>query len=225
MMWPFKFLKIRETRSSDNWKPAIMFEKLDEILQPLGGDLWRYVVIAAIAVIVLGILWSLFRRGKRRVAVQFPPDLKVDVSSLGEIGPPEQMPGLEFYNIPMRLAAVVLAPVGRMRELPPDEELIPMLDSVVPGLDKVAALHQPQLRRWPIQVSASGFAHLFFHNARLPGAGGKGTSWSSVAGVFKVKGQPVMVGLVLRAGHPNSLGQTIVDSEHKWLGCLRVKWS
>jgi hypothetical protein len=107
----------------------------------------------------------------------------------------------------------------------PDEQLASLLDAIVPGLDKVAALHRPAIRRWPNQVSARGFAHLFFSNARLPGQAGKGTPWSSVAGVVKVEGQPVMAGLVLRAAAPNSVGQTIIDAEYKWLGCLRVKWS
>jgi len=202
-----------------------MLKKLDDFLQPLMGDLWRYVLPAAIAVIVLWIVWRLFRRRGRRAAIPLAPDLKVDVSTLGNLGPPEGLPALEFYNLSMRLAAVVLAPVGRVRELPTDAVLLSVLDSIVPGLDKVAALHRPLIRRWPNQVSASGFAHLFFSNARLPGAGGKGTPWSSVAGVFKIKGQPVMAGLVLRAAQPNSLGQTVIDEEHKWLGCLRVKWS
>ena len=89
----------------------------------------------------------------------------------------------------------------------------------------MAELHRPLLRRWPNQLSASGFVHLFFNNARLPGTGGKGTPWSSVAGVFKVQGQPAMAGLVLCAAKPNSLGQTIIDSEYQWLGCLRVRWN
>ena len=99
------------------------------------------------------------------------------------------------------------------------------MDAIVPGLDKVAALHRPLVRRWPHQVSARGFAHLFFSNVVLPGARGKGTPWSSVAGIVKLHNQPVMAGLVLQAARPNGFGQTIVDSEEKWLACLRVKWN
>ena len=69
-----------------------------------------------------------------------------------------------------------------------------------------------------------GFAHQFFANVRLPGNRGKGTPWSSVAGIFHIEERPVMAGLVLRAARPNSLGETLIDSEEKWLGCLRVKW-
>ena len=132
---------------------------------------------------------------------------------------------LEFYNLPVRLAAIVLAPVGRTSDLPPDDSLLPLIEAIVPGLDRIATLHRPLIRRWPSQVSANGFAHLFFNNVRLPGEGGKGTPWSSMAGVFKIKGKPLMAGLVFFAAQPNSLGQTIIEAEHQWLGCLRVRWN
>ena len=133
-------------------------------------------------------------------------------------------PMLELYNVPVRLAAIVLAPAGRVRDLPPNDQLGPLLDAIVPGLDKVVALHRPLVAAAGPIRPARGFAHVFFSNVRLPGSAGKGTPWSSVAGVFKVHNQPIMAGLVLRAAKPNNFGQTIVDSEDKWLGCLRVKW-
>lgn len=116
-------------------------------------------------------------------------------------------------------------PAGLGRELPPDDQFAALLEAVIPGLDQVAARHRPVIRRWPNQLSVTGFAHVFFNNAKLPGTGGKGTPWSSVAGACKFQDKPVMVGLVLRAAKPNSLGQTIVEAEHQWLGCLRVRWN
>ncbi len=231
--------------------PLSFLDKLTDALHALPGDWLTYVPAAAVGVIALWIAWRLVRR-RKRPAARLAPDLSVEVAALPERGPPEGPPVLEFYNLPVRLAAVVLAPVGPGRELPEkmgtgsepagvkparpasgsvpvpifsDDRLAPLLDAILPGLDKVAALHRPAIRRWPSQVSARGFAHSFFNNARLPGDAGKGTPWSSVAGVVKVQGQPVMAGLVLRAAAPNSLGQTIIDAEYKWLGCLRVKWS
>jgi hypothetical protein len=79
------------------------------------------------------------------------------------------------------------------------------------------------VRHWPTQVSTRGFASAFFGNISLPGMSGKGTPWSAVAGIFKHEGVPIMLGLVLRAATPNSLGQIVVNAEHEWLGCLRVK--
>jgi len=201
-----------------------LLDELTALLGRVAGNALWYVLLAAIVVIVLAIAWRVFHR-RRRVSIPPAPDLSIQVASLGEDGPPQGPPFLEFYNLPMRLAAVVLAPVGRTGDLPPDDQLSPLIEAIVPGLDRVTALHRPLVRRWPNQVSANGFAHLFFNHARLPGDGGKGTPWSSMAGLFKAKGKPVMAGLIFRAAEPNSLGQTIIESEHQWLGCLRVRWS
>ena len=198
---------------------------LDNLTQQLHahGDVLNYVLPAAVAVILLWIAWRILRRRKPPTG-RLGADLRIEIESLGADGPPEGPPVLEFYNLSMRLAAVVMAPAGLGRELPSDEELGLFLESVIPGLDKVAESHRPVVRRWPNQLSPRGFAHLFFSNARLPGVGGKGTPWSSVAGLCKYGGEPMLIGLVLRAASPNSLGQTIIEAEHQWLGCLRVKW-
>jgi hypothetical protein len=201
-----------------------MWDNVKDLLPPAAGGLAPYALLSVAVVIVLWIGWRLLRRQKH-VEAPLPRNLKVEVATLADSGPPDGLPVLELYNLPVRLAAIVLAPVGLVRELPPADQLALLLDAIVPGLDKVAALHRPMVRRWPNQVSARGFAHIFFNNAQLPGSSGKGTPWSSVAGIFKVNNQPVMAGLVLRAARPNGFGQTIVDSEEKWLGCLRVKWS
>ena len=178
---------------------------------------------AAVAVLLLLlIVWKILTRRRRPAPVQ-SPDLTIDLRSLGTAGPPPGEPVLEFYNLPVRLAAIVLAPAGRAHELPPQAELNRAVDMIVPGLGKVVAVHRPLARLWPAQVSVRGFAHSFFSHAQLPGDGGKGTPWSSMAGVFATKKERIMVGLVLRTEHENSFGQVIVDSEGKWLDCLRVK--
>lgn len=190
-----------------------------------GSNAVRYGAMAVAAVVAVWIVAKLLRRQRRPAGAGTSAQLKIDVAALPELGPPPIPPTLEMYNVPVRVAAIVLAPAGRASELPPNEELGPLLDAIVPGLDRVVAAHRPMVRRWPTQVSGRGFAHLFFANVPLPGSAGKGTPWSSVAGIAKAKDQSVMVGLVLRAARANGFGQTAVDSEEKWLGCLRVKWS
>jgi hypothetical protein len=199
-------------------------DKLNEAPRWLLGNGLPYGLAIAGALVVLWIAWRLLQR-RKQTPPRLAPDLRIDVPSLGENGPPPGRPVLELYNLPVRLAAVVLAPVGLERELPPDDQLGPYFDSIVPGLDQVVRRHKPLVRRWPNQVSTRGFANLFFGNVRLPGTFGKGTPWSSVAGMFRVEDQPVMAGLILCALRPNSLSQTTVASEHQWLGCLRVRWS
>jgi hypothetical protein len=198
-----------------------LIQKAKDLLTDVPGGAMTVAASAAVLVVML-VVWRVLRKRKPPLAAP-PVDLRIDVGSLGEQGPPPGPPAIEFYNIPVRLAAVVLAPVGRSRGLPPPGETARLLEAILPGLSRVAQVHRPLVRSWPNQFSARGFAHVLFANVRLPGDGGKGTPWSSVAGMFKLDGQPVMAGLVLRAAQPNSLGQIIVESEHEWLGCLRVR--
>jgi hypothetical protein len=166
-------------------------------------------------------LWRIFRK-RRPTERPLPPELHIELAALSTDSPSADPPILEFYNLPMRLAGVVLAPVGRMKEIPPPDELPSMFESVMPGLSCVVERHRPLLRCWPTQVSTRGFARAFFSNIHLPGESGKGSTWSAVAGIFKHEGTPIMLGLVLRAAASNSLGQVVVNAEHEWLGCLRV---
>jgi hypothetical protein len=203
------------------------FVNLNDLLSGPMASTVKYAILAvavAIVLIVLAVAWRAIRR-RRRPPPPPAPDLRIAVESLGDAGPPPGLPQLECFNLPVRLAAIVLAPVGREGVLPPDDQLQPLIEAIIPGLDKIAALHRPLVRRWPAQISINGFAHLFFNQARLPGDAGRGTPWSSMAGAFKLKGQPLMTGLIFHAAAPNSLGQTIIESDHAWLGCLRVRWS
>ena len=161
--------------------------------------------------------------GRCRPAVKGEPDLAIDVMALPTVGPPPGGPHLAYFDVPVRLAAVVLAPSGRIRELPPLNKMNEVFDSIVPGLSGVIAAHRPVYRKWPPQLSVRGFAHMFFGHAQLPGQGGKGTPWCSAAGLFKVDGQVFMAGLVMRAETTTNLGQRIIEEEAQWLDILRIK--
>ena len=180
------------------------------------------IVAAVVALVLLWVVWRVLGRRKRKAPLP-GPNLAIDVTLLGEQGPPAGPPVLEHYNVPVRLAGVVLAPTGREGALPSSDEIPALIDHAVPGLAEVAATHDPLVRRWPPQLSAEGFARTVFTQVTLPGDGGKGTPWCSVAGRFKVKGATYMAGLILRAAAANNFGQTVIEKEHEWLGVLRVK--
>ena len=202
-----------------------LFETAKETLAGIPEDLLRYAVLGVAVLVVLLLLYLVGKKvlRRKREAPAAAPDLTIDVTKLGTEGPPAGMPALEFYYLPVRLAAVVLAPAGRVSKLPPSDQLDEIFDAIVPGLAKIVARHQPSVRRWPNQLSTRGFAHAFFQHVRLPGDGGKGTPWSSVAGVVKIRGQSLVAGLVLRTAQPTSHGQEIIDLEGKWLSMLRVQ--
>jgi hypothetical protein len=177
-------------------------------------------VVAALAVLL--ILWRLLRRKKRTSATRMLP-LAIDVTQLALPGTPPGDVQVEVYNIPMRLVLVVLAPAGREGKIPPDEALGEVIDGIAPNLTLAKNLHLPLVRRWPPQLSSQGFTQVFFTNVPLPGDGGKNTPWCSLAGRVETPGGPVLVGLVLVAAKPNSLGQIAVSQTGQWLDILRVK--
>jgi hypothetical protein len=197
---------------------------LAQAADPALRDLARYAVIAAVALLILYAVWRIVHR-RRPEAPPDERDLAIDVASLSEKGPPSEGPALEHYYVPVRLAAVVLAPAGRAGRVPSLERQTEVFEAIVPGLGQVVLAHRPLVRRWPEQLSTSGFAHAFFRLVKLPGDAGKGTAWCSAAGVAKPKGGSVMVGLVMRAEAENNFSQTIIERDTKWLDVLRVRRS
>ncbi len=179
--------------------------------------------VASLGLLLLAwLLWLAYQK-VTRPPLPVQVDLTIDVESLGATGPPATGPILEFYHLPARVAVAVLAPAGRGRDLPSGESLPLLLEAVVPGLSQVAAAQQTSVRRWPAQLSSSGFAHAFFANAKLPGDGGKGSCWSSLAGTAKIEGRvPLMVGLLFRTDQPTGFGQEIITSESDWLRILQI---
>jgi hypothetical protein len=177
---------------------------------------------ALLALLILLVFWRMFRR-RRTDLDEAPEDLSVQVSTLGDHGPPKADVSLELYNLPVRLAAVILAPTGRGSELPSVTNVPRMLDNIVPGLSEIVLLHKPAVRRWPAQLSTQGFSNALFGNVRLPGDHGKGTPWSILAGRFETDEQNILAGLVLCAAGPNSLGQFVIDRPGQWLDLLRVR--
>lgn len=200
---------------------------MEEVLQKLGQNAGGVPVVVLMGVLALMVVVPVFvlvkmLKARRRKPAEQAPDLRIDILSLPSLPPPLTGPSLRILHVPVRLAVVVLAPVGRIRELPPPDQVAEVIDAIVPGLSRIVSAHCPLIRFWPAQVSIRGFALAFFMHAKLPGDGGKGTPWCSAAGVFKVAGQPMMAGLVMYSQSPTTLGQTIVEREAQWLDLLRI---
>ena len=121
---------------------------VEEAAGSLPDNLSTWIIVAAVAVAVLYVVRKAMRRRKPKIEL---PDLEqsIDVPALGEAGPPRGGPALEFTHVPVRLAAVVLAPAGVARELPSESRLNDLFEAVSPGLASVVAAHRPLVRRWP----------------------------------------------------------------------------
>lgn len=176
---------------------------------------------ALAAVVVLALVVRMLLRA-RGVEAAGEDSLAIDIATLpGGAPPPDAQ--LEIYNLPMRLVLLVLAPVGRAGEIPPNEKMPQIVDAVAPNLMQILAAHQPEFRRWPPQLSSQGFANMFFKNVPLPGDAGKGTPWCSLAGRIDTPLGPFLAGVVCCCENPNSLGQIAIERPGQWLDVVRVK--
>ena len=182
---------------------------------------------AALALCLGTMLFLILRLLRKRPVVQSDQqdELAIDVAALPASPPPKDGPQLEFYGTSVRLAVMVLAPVGRAGEIPAPAELTLTLENLLPGLQEIVSRHQPQVVLWPNQLSSQGFLQAFFNLAALPGDHGKGTPWCSVAGKFEGGGQQYLAGLICCSAGPNSLGEMTVDKPGQWLSVLRVRAS
>jgi hypothetical protein len=184
----------------------------------------EYIIAGAVVIglLLLFVLLRFFRR-RRRIALPPPIDLTIDLAELGDAGPPAGDLSLELYNLPVRLAAIVIAPAGRGAQLPAGTPPAALTEEIVPGLSEVAEAHQTRIYEWPAQLSTQGFSHTLFSNIRLPGDRGKGSPWSVLAGRVEAGQQSFLAGMVVQATAANSLGQFVIDRPGQWLDLLRVR--
>jgi hypothetical protein len=178
---------------------------------------------AALALLVLALIIRAVLRSRRPKPQSDVDELTINILGLEASGPPQAWPQLEFYGVPVRLAVLVLAPAGRLSQIPPKEQLRAVVDSLLPGLADVLDQHHPLFRRWPEQLSTSGFAQAFFKHVRLPGDAGKKTPWCSVAGRFDAGDQQLLAGIVCCAAKPNSHSTVIVEHAGQWHDVLRIR--
>jgi len=209
------------------WKfVSILLAQQEPVLEPALPSQRATLLMAGAAVLAaLLTFWVVLQKLRRKPepAVEVAPNLRVDVAALPTGGPPAGKPYLEFYSVPVRLAVVVLAPVGRDGRLPSNEHLPLVMEAILPGLMKVLTAHQPQFIRWPAQLSTQGFAHAFFNNVPLPGDHGRGTPWCSIAGKVELVAGQFLVGLVCCAAEPNSLGEFTTKHSAGWPDVVRVR--
>ena len=87
--------------------------------QLASGQVLPWVLGGAALLALVAVVGAILLVRKRR---QRPPPLPdivmVDLASVGEIGPPEDGPELRCYGLAVRLAVLVLAPAGRLRDVP-----------------------------------------------------------------------------------------------------------
>ena len=179
-------------------------------------------IVAALFCALLVVAIIILRRRPKQPAPQ-PLDLTVNVRSLDASGPSGDLPRLTYSGRPVRLAALVIAPVGRSGAIPDADRLLDAVDQLIPGLVEVISNDQPAVKFWPGQLSTHGFAHVFFRNVKLPGDRGVGTPWCSIAGKFKAGQQTYLAGMLCAAGEPDDLSEVAVENNEQWNQVLEVR--
>ena len=97
---------------------------------------------------------------------------------------------LKVNNAPVRLRLVVIAPMGKKTVGKVDAAL----EEIFAGLGEVSMDDKPRVRIWPAQLSAKGFANVFFRNTVSPDAEGRPSRWILLAGPARAGGMPVLMG-------------------------------
>ena len=187
---------------------------------------WQILVVVMLAlafvlVIVITLATNMKRRRRVTSRVTAGPE-SIDVLAMTPKPPPAKGPQLTYFNAPVRLAVLVIAPAGRGAGLPSKDDLPDIVEQLLPGLMNVLAAHQPVYRTWPQQLSSGGFAHSFARLVPLPGDRGKGTPWCSVAGRFQADGRTYLAGMVLCSEKANAHGHQEIDKPGGWLDMLRI---
>ena len=143
----------------------------------------------------------------------------VDLSAepLGELSRTD----LKVHNLPARLGAIALAPLGRI-ELPEDAEIPGVLDELVPGLGAFFVRDQPVIRHWPNQVSVGGFANNLALHLQVPGMDLTETPWCLVAGKTRRPAGLLLIALAFAAPRPNRLGVIRLEDESQWMQAVQV---
>jgi hypothetical protein len=192
------------------------------LVDPVKRRLLLFAAILIGAAIALALIRQLVRWTRRpERTVLLDESLVLDLSELptAEPGPTR----VTVYHIPVRLAVVVIAPLGRESDPPKHSDVPHLLDRVVPGLASVMSRDQTIVRTWPRQLSATGFAPSLMRHVKLPNDRGRNSPWCLVSGRATFNNASYSVGFALAAADPNNLGLIVVESEHEWLDVLRVR--
>jgi hypothetical protein len=169
-------------------------------------------------VMVVVLLRALLPRKKKRDSL-IEPSLLVDLSELPN---PEGRPlGLRVQNLPGMLGVVVFAPLGKIKP-PSKDQTFAVLNTVVPGLGKMARRDEPVVQIWPNQVSVTGFANTLARHLMVPGRDLTETNWCLLVGKHKRPEGLMLVGLAIGMDAPNRLGVIRLADEMQWLQFLQV---
>lgn len=209
-----------------NHYPVLMFAKWTDALpesirKHVDGKVGTIitVVVALLAILVVAWMaakvWKLFSGTK-----EVPKETRENLAEYPE--PPgvgERQ--LIMDGTPLRVRLVVAAP-GTRDMILNEENLLPILEAVMPGLGTVVQADRPRIVIWPPQLSSQGFAPTFHRQTEKPESDGQSSRWVIVAGPANAGGQKILLGLALLAAKPCLLGRRTIDPE-RWNEAMKTE--
>ncbi len=205
-----------------------IFEKtkgiFDAPLEDLLRDYWWIAVPAGLILLLL--LYAILERTGRLIFGRRKTSNQGDRlrENLADYPPPTGSPGprrLLIEGWPARVRLIVVAPVGKENPITVSE-VAPILEQMFRGLGHVLKYDQPLIRIWPPQLSSQGFAPTFHRLVHKPEPEGQPSHWVLAAGQTTSRPRPLLLGLVLWADEPNTLGRLTLEPG-QWLGVLSVR--
>ena len=197
----------------------MVFAQIDDVVNKVKSDS-NMIIYAAAGLGALVVLFVLFKivTGKKK-----HPNLeKGQGETLADYPPPPPVGPKQLHvnGVPARVRLVVIAPAGHQQAVTADDAA-QILNDVRKGLGNLLKSDRPRVKIWPAQLTLPGFAPTFHRLVVAPAAGGKPSRWVKVAGVARVGGKPVLLGLALYADEPTKLGELKLDHTD-WAETLQV---
>lgn len=189
---------------------------------------WWALALAAIAALGL-VAWAvaerlilrpLFRRKTQRSSSE--EHLRVDLSQLPPVSAADQSGRLLVEGVPVRARLVVLAPLGQGPQHALPDNLLDLLDRVLPGLGNVVRSDAAVVTCWPAQISRAGFGPKFHALVTAPEPSGGPSRWVLAAGPVRSAERQFSLGLALEANEPCYLGRLTVTPD-RWPWLLRIR--
>jgi hypothetical protein len=197
----------------------MVFAQVDDVVNKVKSDS-NLVIYAAAGLGALVVLFVLFKilTGKKK-----HPNLEkgmgenlADYPPAPPVGPKQ----LHVNGVPVRIRLVVIAPAGNQQAVSADNAA-EILNDIRKGLGGLLKSDKPRIKVWPPQLTLPGFAPTFHRLVKSPDAGKKMSEWVKVAGVAKIGGKPVLLGLALLADEPCKIGELKLD-HMDWAETLQV---
>jgi hypothetical protein len=128
---------------------------------------------------------------------------------------------LLLEGVPVGLRLVVVAPLG-MNATIDEEHVDDLLNLAVWGLGSLARQEKAQIKIWPPQLSAHGFAAVFHRMVHRPEAEGEPSNWILLAGHTPPRPRPNLIGLACWTDDKTTIGRVIVQP-NEWTNWLRIE--